>query len=274
MPTGRHDGVVGARQTRDRVEQDDDVALVLDQALGLFDHHFGDLHVAGGRLVKGRRDDFALDRALHVGDFFRALVDEQDDQHDFRMVRRDRVGDGLQQHRLAGARRRDDQAALAFAERRQQIHDAGADVLAHRLQLDALLRIKRREVVEEDLVARLFGRLEVDGFDLDQREIFLALVRRTYLAADGVAGLEIELADLRRRDVNVVRAGQIVVIGRAEEAVAVGQDFKHALGEDVAFFFALRLEDLEDQVLLAQAASAGQVQRSGDLGQLGNIFFF
>ena len=123
----RHDGVVGARQARDRVEQDDDVALVLDQALGLFDHHFGDLHVAGGRLVEGRADDFALDRALHVGDFFRALVDEQHDQHDFRMIGGDRVGEGLQQHGLAGARRRDDQAALAFADRGQQIHHARAD---------------------------------------------------------------------------------------------------------------------------------------------------
>ena len=87
----------------------------------------------------------------------------------------------LQQHGLAGARRRDDEAALAFADRRQQVHDAAADVLAHGLQLDALLGIERREVVEEDLVARLFGRLEVDGLDLDQREILFAFVRRTHL---------------------------------------------------------------------------------------------
>ena len=41
----RHDRVVGARQAGDRVEQDDDVLLVLDQALGLLDDHLGDLHV-------------------------------------------------------------------------------------------------------------------------------------------------------------------------------------------------------------------------------------
>ena len=64
--------------------------LVLDQALGLFDHHFGDLHVAGGGLVEGGADHFALDRALHVGDFFRALVDQQNDESDFRMVDGDR----------------------------------------------------------------------------------------------------------------------------------------------------------------------------------------
>ncbi len=140
---------------------------------------------------------------------------------------------------------------------RQQVHDAGADVFAHRLQLDPLLRIQRREVVEEDLVARLFGRFEVDRFDLDQREILFAFMRRTNLAADGVAGLQIELADLRRRNVNVIRTGQVVVIGRAEKTVTIGQDFQHAFGEDVAFFFALGLQDLEDEVLLAQAAGAG-----------------
>ena len=114
----RHDGVVGARQAGHRVEQDDDVLLVLDQPLRLLDHHLGDLHVAGGRLVEGRRDDLALDRALHVGDFFRPLVDEQHDQVDLGVVGGDAVGDVLQQHRLAGARRRDDQAALALADRR------------------------------------------------------------------------------------------------------------------------------------------------------------
>ena len=56
LPGVRHDRVVGARETRDRVEQDHDVAAVLDQALGLLDHHVGHLHVALGRLVeRGRR---------------------------------------------------------------------------------------------------------------------------------------------------------------------------------------------------------------------------
>ena len=50
----RHDRVVGARQARDRVEQDDDVLLVLDQPLGLLDDHLGHLHVPLRRLVEGR----------------------------------------------------------------------------------------------------------------------------------------------------------------------------------------------------------------------------
>ena len=56
LPRGRDDGVVGARQARDRVEQDHHVLLVLDQALGLLDHHLGHLHVALRRLVEGRAE--------------------------------------------------------------------------------------------------------------------------------------------------------------------------------------------------------------------------
>ena len=124
---GRHDGVVSARQARDGIEQDHHVALVLDQALGFFDHHFGHLHVARGRLVEGGTDHFAAHRALHVGDFFGALVDQQHDQRDFGMVGGDGIGDALQQHRFAGAGRRDDQAALPFADGREQIHHAARD---------------------------------------------------------------------------------------------------------------------------------------------------
>src|SRR5262249_39642734 len=103
--------------------------------------------------------------------------------------------DALQQHGLAGARRRDDQAALAFADRRPQIHDPRRDAV-RRLERDPLLRIERREVLEEQLVARLLRRLEVDRLDLDQREVALAFLRRPDLTRYRVAGLQIELADL------------------------------------------------------------------------------
>ena len=50
----RDDGVVCPREARDRVEQDEHVLLVLDQPLGLFDDHFGDLHVALCRFIERR----------------------------------------------------------------------------------------------------------------------------------------------------------------------------------------------------------------------------
>jgi len=41
----------------------------------------------------------------------------------------------------------------------------------------------------------------------------------------------------------------------------------------VAFFFALRLKNLEDQILLAQAAGARNLQGARDAAQFGNVFF-
>src|SRR6476646_63808 len=190
------------------------------------------------------------------------------------MVRGNRVRYVLQQHGLAGARRRNDQSTLTFSERCQQVHDAGAYVLFYGFEPEPLLRIQRRQVVEENLVAGLVGRLEVHRFDLDQREILFALMRRTYLAADGVTGFQIEFADLRRGNVNIVGARQIVVVGRAEEAITVRKDFKDTFGEDVAFLFALRLQDLENQILFAHAAGAGEVERAGNFSQLGYVLFF
>ena len=76
------------------------------------------------------------------------------------MVGRDRVRDVLQQHRLAGARRRYDQRALALADRRHDVDDARAEILDGRifdLHLQPLRRIERRQVIEVDLVLRRFS---------------------------------------------------------------------------------------------------------------------
>ena len=125
------------------IEQDHDVAAVLDQALGLLDHHLGDLDVAHRRLVEGRRHDLALHRALHVGDFLRTLVDQQHDQIAFRMIGGDRVRDVLHQHGLAGARRRHDQRALAFADRGDDVDNPCRKVFLGRVfefEPEALIR--------------------------------------------------------------------------------------------------------------------------------------
>jgi hypothetical protein len=97
---------------------------------------------------------------------------------------------------------------------------------------------------------------------------------RPHIAADRVAGLQIKLADLRWGNINVVRAGQIVLVGRAEKTIAVGQDFEDTLGKDVAFFFALCLEDLEDEVLFPKSTGSGYFEAARDTAQLSNIFFF
>ena len=53
LAAGRDDRVMRARQTGNGVEQDHYVSFVLDQSLRFFDHHIGDLNVAGRGFVKG-----------------------------------------------------------------------------------------------------------------------------------------------------------------------------------------------------------------------------
>ena len=227
---------------------------MLDQALGLLDHHLGDLDVAHRRLVEGRGDHLALHRALHVGDFLRPLVDQEHDQIAFRVIVRDRVGDVLQQHGLAGARRRHDQRALAFADRRDDVDDAGREILLGRIlefHLQPLVGIERRQIVEIDLVARLLGVLEIERIDLEQREIAFAFFGAADVAVDGVAGAQPEAADLRGRDVDIVRARQIIRLRRAQEAEAVRQNLDHAFADNVGLARRELLEDAEHQLLLA-----------------------
>ena len=274
LPGRRHDGVVGAGEARDRIEQDHDVLLVLDQALRLFDHHFRDLHVARRRLVERRRHDLAAHRALHLGHFLGPLVDQEHDQHDVGIVRGDRVRHVLQHHRLARLRRRHQEPALALADRRDDVDDPAGDVLLGldvALEDQGLVREERRQVLEQDLVLGVLGGLAVDLVDLDQREVALAVLGRADLALDRVAGVQVEAADLRRRDVDVVGPGEVARVGRAQEAEAVGQDFEHALAEDRLALLRLRLEHREDEVVLAHAVRALDLHRVGDVEKLADV---
>src|SRR5919106_990116 len=105
------------------------------------------------------------------------------------MIGRHRVGKRLQDHRLTGSWRRDDEAALAFPDRRDEIENARGHV--RRLELDPCLWIKGREVVEEDLLAGNVRMLEVDRFDFDEGEIALAFFRWANLSGNRVTGPEI-----------------------------------------------------------------------------------
>src|SRR5262249_27525281 len=159
-------------------------------------------------------------------------------------------------------------AALALADGVEQIQDAASEVFLGRFHLEAALRIKRSEVIEENLVARDLGVLKVHGFDFDQREVALAVLGRPDLSGDSVAGAQVELADLRRRDVDVVWAGEVVVLRRAEEAEAVRKALEDAFRKDETALFGLRAENLENELLFAHTAGAGDVELLGDLGEV------
>ena len=124
--------VVGAREARHRVEQDDDVAAGLDLALGDLECHLGDVRVVLGRLVERRADDLALHGTAHVRDFLRPLADERDHEEHVRVVGSDAVRDVLEQDRLAGLRRADDEGALPLADRVDEVDQTLREVLRDR----------------------------------------------------------------------------------------------------------------------------------------------
>ena len=125
------------------------------------------------------------------------------------------------------------------------VDDARGQILAGRVfdfELQALVGVERRQIVEMDLVAGLLRVLEIDRVALQQREIALAFLGAADHAFDRIAGSEAEAPDLRGRDIDVVRTRKIVGVGRAQEGEAVLQDLDHAFADDL---------DIEARELLA-----------------------
>src|ERR1019366_5173328 len=111
----------------------------------------------------------------------------------------DAVGDLLEQHRLAGLRRTDDQSALALADGVDQVDQALAQVLGIRFEVDQDIGVDRRQVLELGPEA---GRLRVhavDTVDPDHAPVLLTLARGADRAADPVPYPQAEAADLARR---------------------------------------------------------------------------
>ncbi len=131
------------------------------------------------------------------------------------------------------------------------------------LQLQPLVRVERGEVVEEGLVARHRRILEIDLGDLEQGEVALPFLGRADLAGDGVAGAQIEAADLRGGNVDVVRAGKVIGIRGAQEAETVREDFENPFAENGAVLLRGGVEDGEDQILLAHPGGALDLQFFG-----------
>ena len=125
------------------------------------------------------------------------------------------------------------------------------------LERDPLLRVERRQVLEEHLLARAFRRLEVDRLDLDQREVALAVLRRPDLArrrCRRCAGRTCGSATARRR----CRRGRAGSCSRARAGSRSRRAASRArLRRRCRPLFSARaLQDLEDQLLLAHAGRA------------------
>ena len=84
--------------------------------------------MTAGWFVEGGRDYFTFDHPLHLGHFFRTLVNQQYHQHTFRVIRCNRLSDILQQNGFTGFWRSNDQTTLTATDWRGQIQYPGSDI--------------------------------------------------------------------------------------------------------------------------------------------------
>ena len=162
--------VEGAAETGDGIEQDEDVAAALDQALGALDDELRQADVAGVFLVVGGGPELAAagQELTEIGDFLGPLVDQDDHDEGVGGIDQHRVGDGLHEHGLAGSGRGDDEAALAVADRGHEIEDAGGKLVGAGLELDAAVGIDGGQFLEGELVAVQVDAALVDLLELDE----------------------------------------------------------------------------------------------------------
>lgn len=98
-----------------------------------------------------------------------------------RIVGNNGIGDFLQQHRLAGLGRRDDERALAKAYGRDKIDDAQRQVppVGAVFQGAPFVRIDGRQLFKSPPLHRLFRGIAVDFVNVQQRAVSVAFARRT-----------------------------------------------------------------------------------------------
>ncbi len=258
-------------QACDRVEEDQHVGAVLDHAFGLLEDHLRHLDVPGGRLIEGRTDDLAilpLDLPLHVGDFFRTLVDQEHEDIQIGIVVQRGLGHLLHEDRLAGARRTDDQPALPESHRHDHVDDARFDIGRRVLHHHTLIGVQGRQVVEEDLARQQVGILVVDRLHAQQGEVALVLLGRPNLTRYRRPRAQPKTPNLAGRHVDIVGAGQVVVVRTAQEAETVGQDLQRSFPVHQPIELHAFLENLENQVLPLHAGIVDEVLLARLLNQL------
>src|SRR5207249_3537761 len=97
---------------------------------------------------------------------------------------------------------------------------------------------------------------------------------RPDLPRDDVTRAEVEASDLARGNVDVVGTRKVVVIGRPQEAEPVGEDLQDTLTRDETVLLSLRLQDGENEILLAHRRRAFDVHVLGDGSELADLLVF
>src|SRR5262245_31902366 len=94
------------------------------------------------------------------------------------------------------------------------------------------LRIQRRQIIKENFLTRSLWLFIVNGFDLEKSEIPLPLFWWPDLTGNNVASSQIKTADLAGGDINIIRSGEIIVVGRPQKSKPIGEDFKYTFPVD------------------------------------------
>ena len=89
-----------------------------------------------------------------------------------------------------------------------------------------------------------------------------------------IADAQRKAADLARRDVDIVGAGQIIRLGRAQEAETVLQDLEHAVAVNGDLVLGQLLENGEHHLLLAQGRCVLDVELLGVGQEVGGGLLF
>jgi hypothetical protein len=118
-------------------------------------------------------------------------------------------------------------------------------------------------------VPRLFRVLEIDGVDLEQREIALSVLGTADVSVDGIAGSQSEPPDLRGRYVDVVGTRQVVGFRRPQKAEPVGQHLDDAFADNIDFAVGQLFKDRKHQFLFAHRARVLNFELFGKAKQLG-----
>src|SRR5690606_6297457 len=142
-------------------------------------------------------------------------------------------------------------------ERLHDVDDTSALVLYRRivdLHLQSTVGIKRRQVIEMNLVSRLLRLLEIDRVHLEQGKVPLTFLRAADMPLDGITSAQAEPPDLARAHIDVIRSRKVVGIRRAQKAESVLQNFHNALADYVDVTGSQALQDRKHQLLLTHRA--------------------
>src|SRR5687768_13036918 len=183
------------------------------------------------RIIEAGGDDFTVATHLHVRDFFRPFVDQQNVDSGLRIILDDAFSDGLQHHRFAGFGRRNNQGTLAFAERIEEInHAIGVVALAATRQpaFDAqlIIRMLGGEPAELRPMHSVFGWQPIYGFNFHERRTLAASWRITDFADDFITGAKAITLNQLAADEDVVFTCEVPGFSLAQEGCTIADDLE------------------------------------------------